>query len=207
MIMLIRRLHQSWEIRMFHWLFFVVTIIKLWTGFAISFPHPFWGFPGLYQARMAHAVMTPVLAGLLTFRLYLALLSRDWRQLLFWRRSHLQGLRSWLRYYLFLDDRPVEKEKYNALQRFLFTFIFLLMPFFYATGVIMLNLPGLRWINLFFGSQGIARIVHYLISVLLAMIVVIHIYLVITSNVERLKAMFTGYLHQRNKLEDGGDSL
>lgn len=190
--------HQPWEIRVFHWLFFIVIMLKFWSGFYISFPHPFWGFGGMYSARMMHATMTPVLAALLVFRLYYALLTGDWKSVLFRRRADGKKLLPWLRYMLFLEHTPPPRqEKYNAGQRLLFTAIFLTMPFFYTTGVVMLNFPFFRWLNVFYGGQGISRIVHYLVSVFLAALVAVHIYLALTQSAARLKAMVSGHLPLR----------
>ncbi|MBS4031375.1 MAG: cytochrome b/b6 domain-containing protein [Clostridiales bacterium] len=195
--MLFKRLHQPWEIRVFHWLFTIVITIKLWSGFYISFPHPAWGFNGMYSARMTHALMTPTLAALLTFRIYFALLTRDWRQIFIWRRLDFKQIRPWLRYFLFLDDETPIQEKYSIAQRLIFTAMFLTMPVFYTTGVIMLNIPFFRWLNVFYGGQGISRIVHYLFSVFLLAIIAVHVYLAMTTSIERLRAMFSGYLHHR----------
>ncbi len=194
------------EIRLFHWLFFLVVTIKIWSGFYISFPHPLLGFPNLYYARMAHATMTPVLAALLTFRLYFALLSGDWRELLFRRRSDFRQLGSWLRYFFFLAKQPPPQGKYSSMQRLLFTTWLLIMPLFFATGVVMLNLPYFRWLNVFFGGQGIARLLHYLVSVYLLATVILHVYLALTEHPGKLPAMFSGFLPVRPKAgRDGGE--
>lgn len=125
------RLDRSWETRFFHWLFFIVVFLKFWSGFYITHPHPLWGFSGMHSARILHAVLTPVMAALLTFRLYYSLLSRDWRNLLAWRRSHLSQFKPWLRYIFFLDNKPPPPEgRYQSGQRLLFTGIILTMPLF-----------------------------------------------------------------------------
>jgi Ni/Fe-hydrogenase 1 B-type cytochrome subunit len=197
---------QPPEIRLFHWLFFAVISVKIWSGFYISFPHPWLGFPNLYCARMAHSTMTPVLAALLVFRFYYALLSRDWRELLFWKRDDLGELRCWLRYFLFLERNTPLQGKYSPVQRLLFTVWLITMPLFYATGAVMLNLPYFRWLNVFFGSQGIARVVHYLISVLLLATVAFHVYLALTVHAGKLLAMFSGRLPARERSgEEGGE--
>lgn len=200
--MLQKHLHQTWEIRFFHWFFFAVITVKLWSGFYISFPHPLLGFPDLYAARMTHALMTPMLAALLTFRLYYALLSGDWRQVFVWRLADFRELKPWLRHFLFLSGTPSPHGKYNIAQRLLFTGWFLTMPFFYATGVVMLNLRQLRFINVFFGGQGISRVTHYLLSVFLAATVAVHVYMAVTGSVGRLRAMFTGWLTRRTAVAE-----
>ncbi len=183
-------MRQPSSIRLFHLFFLLVIAIKLWSGFAISFPLA--GFPDLYSARLAHALMSPLLAALLVVRLYLALQDRGWRELLVYRRHELREIGSWLRYFFFLAGKPPEPHKYNVVQRLLFTVIFFSMPLFFASGVVLLHPPPqLAWLTLLFGSQGGARLVHYLASVLLAAVIAIHIYLGLTGADSKLKAMFT----------------
>ncbi len=200
-------LRQTLEIRLFHWLFFFTIIVKIWSGFYISFPHPLLGFPNLYYARMAHALMTPVLAALLVFRLYYAWLSRDWRELVLWKRSDLSELKLWLRYFFFLNEKAPTQDKYSAMQRLLFTTWFLSMLLFYATGLVLLNLPYFRWLNVFFGGQGISRSLHYLASVYLLATVVFHVYLAVTEHGGKLFAMFSGCLPGRHAGDEGGNEL
>ncbi|MBS3897841.1 MAG: cytochrome b/b6 domain-containing protein [Dethiobacter sp.] len=185
------RLSYLWETRFFHWFFFIVVVLKLWSGFYISVPHPLWGFSGMYSARILHAILTPVLAALLTFRLYYSLLSGDWRRLLLWRRSHLSQLRPWLRYIFFLDSKPpAPDETYHVGLRLLLTSIFLTMPLFFITGLIMLNLPFFRWLTIFCGGLSSARTLHFLATVFLTSFVAMHVYLALTTDLKRLKAMF-----------------
>lgn len=186
-------LHRTWEIRLFHWLFFIVILLKIWSGFYITSPHPLWGLGNLYQARMLHATMTPVLAALLTFRLYYSLLTGDWRDVILWRRNDLRQIVPWLRYIFFLrTTAPVPERTYPIGSRLLFTAIFLTMPLFFTTGVVMLNLPYFRWLNIFYGGQGVSRLAHFLVSVFLTLVAVVHVYLTVTGNPGRLKAMIRG---------------
>jgi Ni/Fe-hydrogenase 1 B-type cytochrome subunit len=186
------RLRHSLEIRIFHWLFFITISLKLWSGFYISWPSPLWGFSSMYSARMLHANLTSVLASLLAFRLYFAVASKDWRHIIIWRRSQLTQLKPWLRYFFFMQNAPPMEGKYHIGPRILFTMIFLSMPLFYASGAVMLNLPIFRWVILFFGSQGMARAVHFLASVLLASLSAVHIYLALFAGLGRLRAMVLG---------------
>ncbi|MDW7651022.1 MAG: cytochrome b/b6 domain-containing protein [Bacillota bacterium] len=204
-------IRQPWEIRLFHWLIFVVIMLKFWSGFYISYPHPLWGFSGMYGARMLHATMTPVLAALLAFRIYYAIVSGDWREVIAWRRSDFRQIRPWLRTFLFLQDTPLRvQNKYEIGQRLLFMAVFLTMPVFYTTGVILLNFPFFRWLNVFYGGQGISRIAHFLASVFLAAFVAFHIYLALSLSVDRLKAMFTGRIPvpsaKERSIQDESDS-
>lgn len=199
-------LRHTLEVRLFHWLFSLAVTIKLWSGFYISFPHPLLGFPNLYYARMAHATMTPVLAALLFFRIYYALLSRDWREVLFCQSGDLVQLRSWLRYFFFLENKPPARHKYNSLQRLIFTMLFLFMTLFYGTGIVMLDLPYFRWLHVFRVRLGIARLLHYLAAVFLLAAVVFHVYLSLTLHAGKLLSMFSGYLRTPSRAGDeGGD--
>lgn len=189
---------QTLAIRLFHCFFLVVIAVKLWSGFAISFPLA--GFPDLYWARLTHALMTPLLAALLALRLYLALPGRGWRDLLVYRRHELREIGPWLRHYLFLAGKPPQPHKYNVIQRLLFTGIFISMPPFFASGVVMLHPPPqLAWLTLLFGSQASARLVHYLSAVLLAAIIAIHIYMGLTVGNSKLRAMFSLTTNRRKR--------
>jgi thiosulfate reductase cytochrome b subunit len=184
-------LRQPLPIRLFHFLFLCVIGLKLWSGFAISFP--LYGFPNLYSARLTHAIMTSLLTALLIFRLYLAFLDHGRRKLLVYRRHELREIGPWLRYYFFLAGKPAESHKYNIIQRLLFTGIFFSLSVLYASGVVLLQPPPwLGWLTLLLGGQGSARLVHYLFSVLLASLIVCHIYLSIIGGKSKLRTMFTG---------------
>lgn len=52
----------------------------------------------------------------------------------------------------------------------------------------MLNLPSFRWLTIFCGGMGIARVIHFLTAVFLTSFVAIHIYLAVTTNLGRLKS-------------------
>jgi cytochrome b subunit of formate dehydrogenase len=193
-------LRQPFPIRLFHFLFLCVIGLKLWSGFAISFPLA--GFPNLYSARLTHALLTSLLAALLVLRLYLAFLDCGWRELLVYRRHELREIGPWLRYYFFLAGKPAESHKYNIIQRLLFTGIFFSLSVLYASGVVLLQPPPqLAGLALLFGSPGAARLIHYLAAVLLAAIVTVHIYLGLTGGAAKLKAMFGGTVkhHQSKK--------
>lgn len=184
-------MRQPLAIRLFHFLFLSVIALKLWSGFAISFPLA--GFPNLYSARLAHALLTPLLAALLIFRLYLAFPERGWRELLVCRRHELREIGPWLRYYFFLAGKPPQPHKYTVVQRLLFTGIFFTMPFLFVSGVVLLRPPPqLAGLTLLFGSPGAARLIHYLAAVLLAAVIAVHIYLALTGSAVKLKAMFGG---------------
>lgn len=184
-------MRQSLPIRLFHLFFLSVIALKLWSGLAISFPLS--GFPNLYSARLTHALLTSLLAALLVLRLYLAFLERGWRELLVYRRHELREIGPWLRYYFFLAGKPPQPHKYNVVQRLLFTGIFFTMPFIFVSGVVLLQPPPwLGWLTLLLGGQGGARLVHYLASVALAALSAIHIYLGLTGDNAKLRAMFTG---------------
>jgi len=191
-------LRQPLSIRLFHLFFLLVIFVKLWSGFAISFP--LLGFPDLYLARLSHALMTPFLAALLVIRLYLALPGRDWREVLVYRCRELREIGPWLRYYFFLSGKPAAPQKYNVIQRLLFTGLFFSMPLVFASGIVLLQPPPqLGWLTLLFGGQGGARLVHYLTSVVLAAIIAVHIYLGLTGEKSRLRAMFTGFRRPAKK--------
>lgn len=183
-------MRQPVPIRLFHFLFLCVIALKLWSGFAVSFPLS--GFPNLYSARLTHALLTSLLAALLVFRVYLAFLNRGWRELLVYRRHELREIGPWMRYYFFLAGKPPQPHKYNVVQRLLFTGIFSTMPFLFASGVVLLQPPPwLGWLTLLLGGQGGARLVHYLVSVLLAAFIASHIYLSLIGGNSKLRAMFT----------------
>lgn len=189
---MLKQVFQPPEIRLFHWLFFTVVGLKLLSGFSIAFAHPLYVFPTPYHATRTHATMTPFLASLLVFRLYYAWVSGDWRDILVWKRSDFREIRPWFRHFLYTEEQKPPRRKYSIAQRLLVTSWLLFMALLFLTGVTMLEFPVFSFLQGLFGAYGLARSLHYLVSVFLAATVLFHVYLVFSLPPWHLKAMISG---------------
>lgn len=195
-----KKAYQPPEIRFFHWLFFTVVTLKLLSGFSIAFGNSLYIFPTPYHAVRTHATMTPFLASLLAFRLYFALVSGDWREILPTKRSDLEEIRPWAAQFFSSGESKAVSRKYSIAQRMLIAFWSLLMVLLFLTGVTMLEFPFFSFLEGLFGSMGLARTMHYLAAVFLAATVAFHLYLVLSLPPGHRQAMFAG-----RRRRPGGD--
>ena len=208
---MVKRHH--WVVRVTHWVSAVAIIVMVGSGWRIfnAYPafhrrgesfccYPFEGkpIPGwltfggwLAGARNWHFAMMWVLvtAGLV----YLAFiyLHGEWRDLTP-RRGMLRDSWEMVRFYLFVRKDHPRQGKYNALQRTAYFALPIIAALQIATGIAIWKPVELAWLTAIFGGYVWARYWHFLITALLVLLILAHVFMVFATDPYSITSMITG---------------
>lgn len=145
------------------------------------------------QARLAHFTAQFALTGSMLWRIWHGLRTGNLRDLAPGRRD-LAALPSYVAFELFLHSKEKQFPKYNPLQNVLFTSWLPLTTCLALTGFMLYAPKRLCRVESALGGLNRARRLHYLCMVTFTATVMGHIYFTLTSGVNRLKPIFTGYM-------------
>lgn len=185
-------LRHTPAVRLFHWLHAISTLLLVLTGLNISYPDKRFGFSSLSQSRRLHLATASFFVASYVARVYYALISGDWRNIMFRPRDMVQ-LPALISFYLL--RRPVEPSygKYNPGEKLLFTlWKMVIIPLTIIIGC------ALTWPERFphlirrFGGLSRIRQRFFLTAVALAASAAVHMYLALSSGPKRLASIFTG---------------
>ena len=188
---------QPWPIRLAHWVNLPALVILAGSGLQILAAYPAFGPQGAQYRWYPFTGQVPPewlrlggwLAGgrALHFAfawlfvanglLYLAyLLARgEWRRRLFDPRHDARGALAWARYYLRLRKERPAQGLYNPLQRFAYTTALVLAAIEVASGLAIYKPNQLPWLAAAFGGYDVARVVHFVGLVALALFTLVHV--------------------------------
>jgi Ni/Fe-hydrogenase 1 B-type cytochrome subunit len=185
------RLRHTGAVRFFHWANAITVLVLIYSGFNVAFPDRRFGFRSLAQTRRIHLSAASIFVFNLVARLYYALVSGDWRNLLV-RLKDLKSLPQLAGYYLLL--RPVEPPygKYNPGEKLVFTIWSALLPIAGLLGGILTKPNAFPHLVKYLGGLSRVRQKLFLTSVVLAVTTTVHIYLALTGGQRRLKSIITG---------------
>lgn len=178
-------------VRFFHWVNAVTVLALIWSGFNIAFPDERYGFRSLSQTRRIHLSAASIFLFNLLARIYYALVSGDWRNILV-RAKDILALPQLVAYYLLL--RPVEPPygKYNPGEKLVFTVWSVLLPVAGFLGSILTKPDYFPRLVRRLGGLSRVRQKLFLVSVVLALTSAVHIYLALIGGQRRLKSIITG---------------
>ena len=208
---MVKRHH--WVVRLTHWVSAIAIIVMVGSGWRIfnAYPafhrrgetfccYPFEGkpIPGwltfggwLAGARNWHFAMMWVLviAGLV----YLAFiyLHGEWRDLTP-RRGMLRDSWEMARFYLFVRKDHPRQGKYNALQRTAYFALPIVAALQVTTGIAIWKPVELSWLTAIFGGYVWARYWHFLITALLVLLILTHVFMVLATDPYSIGSMITG---------------
>lgn len=183
--------HPIW-IRLCHWSNAIAIIVLCLTGFYIHAPQSFPLFENMTNARTLHFGMAFLLLFTLVIRVYMGAVTGDWRNIIYQPIKDTKKLPSMIKYYLFLAKDHPFYGKYNPGQKAMYTAIPVLIIVQIVTGFILYK-P-----LLFTGAAGALggymalRWVHYVVTWLFVLMVLIHVYLDVAEGLPVLKSIFTG---------------
>jgi Ni/Fe-hydrogenase b-type cytochrome subunit len=204
---------HHWVVRVTHWVSAVAIIVMVGSGWRIfnAYPafhrrgetfccYPFEGkpIPGwltfggwLAGARNWHFAMMWVLV--ITGLVYLAFiyLHGEWRDLTP-RRGTLHDSWEMARFYLFARRDHPRQGKYNALQRTAYFALPIVAALQVATGIAIWKPVELSWLTAIFGGYVWARYWHFLITALLVLLILAHVFMVIATDPYSIGSMITG---------------
>ena len=217
------RKRHHWIVRVTHWVSAVAILVMVGSGLRIfnAFPafarkgdtfccYPFAGktvpawltFGGwLAGARNWHFAMMWVLV--LTGVVYLAFiyLHGEWRDLVP-RRGTVRDSWEMVKYYLLLRRDHPRQGKHNALQRLVYFTLPYLAALEVATGIAIWKPVELAPLTRVFGGYVWARYWHFVIMVALVVLILGHVFMVLTVDPYSIRSMVTGGYDERYSPEE-----
>ncbi len=161
--------------RVVHWLVGLSFLLLLLTGFALSYPGLYWlthVVGGGASARALHPWLGLLFSAGMAFMLFL------WARDMLMGRGDLRWLAAVRHYIVRRRDKVPPSGRYNAGQKVLFWTQFLLAASFLISGLPLWLPDGLLGVGPFgFGLLRVARLLHYLTTVVAALLLIPHVYL------------------------------
>lgn len=183
--------HSIW-IRIFHWINMIAITMLTLTGFYIHAPQSFKLFSSMDVARTIHFCMAYVLCFGVVGRIYYACFNGEWKNIVYSPVSDTKKFPSMIKYYLFLADDHPYYGKYNPGQKGMYTGVFIMAILMIITGFIMYKPYMFLGLSGVFGGFMTVRVIHYVITWIILLCVLVHVYLDVAEGVPILKSMFTG---------------
>ena len=185
-------LRHPLSFRILHELIIVSIILLIITGFYIH--RPFIGGAGFLMSltRGTHFFFAAVLIIAVVIRLISMFIgpNRDWRSFIPTFYDFML-LPKTIGYYLHICKEPETKKKYKPTQMLSYCVVFLMIIFQIISGF-ALNYPdgAFSWFNYgLFNSEINARIAHFIVTWLLMIFMMIHVYLAIRESFSEIKQM------------------
>jgi len=183
--------HPIW-IRVFHWMNMIAITLLILTGYYIHAPLDFPIFKNMDQARTLHFAMAYVLCVGVLGRVYYAIVTGDWKNILFNPIPDIKNLPSMLKYYLFMSDSHPYYGKYNPGQKMMYTGWLFMALIQIITGFILYKPYLFPSLGALLGGLVAVRVIHYIVTWLFALSVLVHVYLDVSEGIPVLMSMFTG---------------
>lgn len=183
--------HSLW-IRICHWVNMISITLLILTGFYIHTPLHFKLFSNMDNARMLHFVMAYVLCGGFAARVYYAIATKDYKNIIFDVTTDFKKLPSMIKYYTFLAKKHPYYGKYNPGQKGMYTGVLVMILVQIITGFIMYKPNMFMAWGGFLGGLVAVRIIHYAVNWIFVICILVHVYLDVAEGIPILKSMFTG---------------
>ena len=161
--------------RIVHWLVGVSFFLLLLSGLAFSYPKLFW-LTYLVGGGTAARALHPLLGVL--FSAGVASMSLLWARDMLFGRDDLRWVAALRHYVLHRRDKVPPAGRYNAGQKGLFWAQILLGALFLLSGIPLWFPDGMWGLGAFgFGLLRAARLLHYLTTLVAALLLIPHVYL------------------------------
>ncbi len=199
----------SLGLRIFHWSFALSIVVLCLTGYYIHNPFALGVWTGvkttflMAKVRYVHFVAAYVFMAAVFFRLYLFFFGNRFERLadfLPLTPRNMERLRLTIRHYFYLTDGPIGHGGHNPLAGTVYTGIILLSLVMIMSGLFLLFPESHFWVSwgvALFGSQQMARLVHYFLFWLFLIFILVHVYLVIWNEIfgseALISSIFSGY--------------
>lgn len=118
--------------------------------------------------------------------------SGEWRELVP-RRASFRGALHVVLHDLKLRKEPLPPGKLNHAQRFAYTGAIGLGALAVLTGLAILKPTQLGWLTAVFGGYPTARLIHFAVTVLFVVFVLVHVAQVVKAGWNNFRAMIAGY--------------
>lgn len=209
---------HHWVVRLTHWVSVVAVTIMVASGLGIfnaypafarkgetfccypweGTPVPRWATMGgwLAGARNWHFAMMWVLVVNGLVYLTFIYLHGEWRDLVP-RRGDLRDAWQMVRFYAFARPDHPRQGKHNTLQKLAYFAMPLVGALLVLTGIAIWKPVSLGWLTALFGGYVWARYWHFLSMALLVLLILVHVFMVLTVDPYSLRAMITGGYSER----------
>lgn len=189
-----KTLRHPLPIRIWHWLFAPALIMEIITGMSLSYPVFRSGFPNPRSIKKAHSTAGFLLAGLFAAYLFDR---RKYPDIVPTAADLLTGMPKLLAYELFLTDKKPQFKKYNPFQKILYTTWLFVIPFILLMGFLLYWPRRLARPIAWLGGLANVRRLKYLAVTFMASSLCAHTYFALTSSLEVLQSIFTGFFNRR----------
>lgn len=183
--------HPLW-LRLLHWSNMISITMLCLTGFYIHAPLSFRLFANMDNARTAHFAFAMALTFGVVMRLYFGIVTGDWRNIIYEPIKDTMKFPSMIKYYLFLAKDHPYYGKYNPGQKGMYTAVFVLALFQIISGFILYKPLFFSSWAYFFGGYLVVRLLHYIVTWIFVLMVLIHVYLDVAEGIPVLMSIFTG---------------
>jgi Ni/Fe-hydrogenase 1 B-type cytochrome subunit len=189
--------------RILHELIMASILILIVTGFYIH--RPFVGGAGFLMAmvRGVHFFFAAVLIISAVIRVIKMFVGkdRDWKSFIP-TASDFKLLPKTINYYAYIGDELVLKKKYNPLQMCSYCVAFIMVIFQIISGLALHYVSAFGWFNYgLFNNEIEVRMAHFVVTWLLLMFIMIHVYLAIREAFHEIKEM-----HLLSSSEEGEEA-
>jgi len=183
--------HPLW-VRLLHWSNMISITMLCLTGFYIHAPQSFRLFENMDNARTFHFAFAMLLIVGVVWRIYLGFATGDWKNIVYAPIKDTKKLPSMIKYYTFLAKDHPYYGKYNPGQKAMYTSVFVLAIVMIITGFILYKPVTFASWAYFFGGYLVVRMIHYIITWIFVIMVLVHVYLDLAEGLPVLVSMFTG---------------
>ncbi|HEU4747331.1 MAG TPA: cytochrome b/b6 domain-containing protein [Gemmatimonadaceae bacterium] len=207
------RVRHHWIVRVTHWVNVVAVIVMVGSGFRIFNAYPAFARKGelfccypwegqpipawltfggwLAGARNWHFAMMWVLVVNGMIYLTFVYLHGEWRELVP-RRGDIRDSVQMLKFYAFRRDTHPRQGKHNALQRTAYFLMPVIGVILVLTGLAIWKPVQLSPLTALFGGFVWARYWHFVATMALVALSVIHVFMIFTVDPYSIRAMITG---------------
>jgi len=183
--------HPLW-VRLLHWSNMISITMLCLTGFYIHAPQSFRLFENMDNARTFHFAFAMLLIVGVVWRIYLGFATGDWKNIVYAPIKDTKKLPSMIKYYTFLAKDHPFYGKYNPGQKAMYTSVFVLAIVMIITGFVLYKPVTFASWAYFFGGYLVVRMIHYIITWIFVIMVLVHVYLDLAEGLPVLVSMFTG---------------
>lgn len=183
--------HPLW-LRLLHWSNMISITMLCLTGFYIHAPQTFRMFSNMDNARMVHFAMAYLLMFGVVMRVYFGIVTKDWHNVIYAPIKDTLKLPSMIKYYLFLAKDHPFYGKYNPGQKAMYTGVLVLAICQIITGYILYKPNDFVGLAGMLGGYIALRVIHYVITWIFVLMVMVHVYLDVAEGIPVLMSIFTG---------------
>lgn len=183
--------HPLW-LRLLHWSNMISITLLCLTGFYIHAPQTFRLFSNMNNPRMLHFAMAYLLTIGLVMRIYFAIATKDYKNIVYQPIKDTMKLPSMLLYYTFFKKSHPYYGKYNPGQKAMYTGWVFMALLQIITGFVLYMPNTFAAVGGFMGGLVAVRLIHYIVTWLFVLSVMAHVYLDMSEGIPVLMSMFTG---------------